>query len=83
MNTDAFELEIVKQTESKKISILWLEIESPTGNFVVGPGHYPLFSLLKYKGTLTYKEYSGGEISLDTYGGIFKVANNKAMVLMD
>ncbi|MBU1007804.1 hypothetical protein KKA53_01865 [Candidatus Dependentiae bacterium] len=82
-HTNAFELEIIKQTESKKVSILWVEIQSPTGNFVVGPEHHPLVSLLKHRGKLTYKEYNGNETSLDTYGGIFKVANNKATALLD
>lgn len=82
-NTDAFELEIVRQTETKKVSILWVEVQSPTGNFIVGPEHHPLVSLLKHKSKLTYKAYSGGETSIDVYGGLFKVANNKAVALLD
>ena len=79
---DKLELEIVTQTESKKISIEWVEVESPTGNFVVGPDHTPLVSLLKHKGKLTY-QIDGRTESIDTYGGIFKVANNRALVVLD
>ena len=84
MSTDVevFELEIVTQTETRKVSIFWIKIESPSGNFVVGPDHTPLVSLLKDKGKITYKEYSGNEESIDTYQGIFKVANNKALVIL-
>ena len=83
MKADAFELEIVKLTKTKKIIVSWIEIESPTGDFVVGPDHSAMVSLLKYKGTTKYKEFDGPEISIDTYGGIFKVDVNKAILLLD
>ena len=83
MNTDAFELEIVEKTKSKKLSVFWIEVQSPTGDFVVGPDHFPLISILKRKGKLTYKEFNNVEKSIDVYGGIFKVSNNRAIVLLD
>ena len=83
METNIFELEIITQTSTKKIPVEWVEVDSPTGNFVVGPDHYPLFSLLKHKGKLTYKEQSGQEVSIDTYGGLFKADGDKATVILD
>jgi F0F1-type ATP synthase epsilon subunit len=83
MNSDAFELEIVEKTKSKKLSVFWIEVQSPTGDFVVGPDHSPLISTLKHKGKLTYKEFNNVEKSIDIYGGIFKVSNNRATVLLD
>lgn len=80
--SDVLELEIVSQAESKKITIEWVEVESPSGNFIVGPDHEPLVSLLKHKGKLTYQS-DGQTHSIDTYGGIFKVANDKALVVLD
>jgi F0F1-type ATP synthase epsilon subunit len=80
---DAFELEIIKRSGSQKLSVMWVEIESPTGDFVVGPNHAPLVSLLKDRGKLTYKEISGPEKTIDVYGGIFKVSDNHAIALLD
>lgn len=80
---DAFELEIIKRSTSQKLSVLWVEIESPTGDFVVGPDHTPLVSLLKDRGKLTYKEIAGNEKTIEVYGGIFKVSDNHAIVLLD
>jgi len=68
--------------KQKKIPVLWIEVESPNGNFVVGPDHCPLFSLLKDRGKLTYKEQSGKEVTIDTYGGLLKADGNKAIVLL-
>lgn len=83
MQTDVFELEIIQPSSSKRLSIFWVEVESPTGNFVVGPEHLPLVSILKKRGKLTYQLYNGSKVSIDIYGGIFKVANNKAIVILD
>jgi len=83
MATDIFELEIVNRTESKTIQIFWVEVESPTGNFVIGPDHTPLVSLLKHQGTLTYKDFAGNKEAIDTYkGGLFVVEDNKALVML-
>lgn len=82
MDTEILELEIISRTESKKINVLWLEVESPTGNFVVCPDHSPLVSLLKDRGKLRYEEYQGNEQSIDTYGGILTVDGNKATVIL-
>lgn len=83
MNTDVLELEIITRTESKKIPVLWIEVQSPTGNFIIGPDHSPLVSLLKERGKLTYKEHQGEEVSLNTYGGIIKVDGSKAVAILD
>ena len=74
---------ILSKKKSKTIRVEWIDVQSPTGNFVVGPDHTALVSLLKYRGTLTYKEFQGAEQAIDTYGGIFKVDENKAMVFLD
>lgn len=82
MDAESFELEIITRKKSKIIPVEWVEVESPTGNFVVGPYHLPIVSLLKERGVLIYKEAAGKEISIDTFGGIIKVENNKAVVLL-
>jgi len=80
---DAFELEIIERVNSQKLTVLWVAIESPTGDLIVGPDHTPLVSLLKKRGKLTYKELAGNEKTIDVYGGIFKVSDNRAIALLD
>lgn len=77
------ELEIISPTKSNKISIQWIEIESPNGSFLVGINHSPLISIIKKKGILVYKKKDGKEIATEVYGGIFKVAHNKATIILD
>ena len=83
METDLLTLEIISRKKTEKISVLWVEVQSPSGDFVVGPGHYPLVSLLKDRGKITYKEYQGGEKSIDTYGGIFTVDGDVATIVLE
>lgn len=77
-----FELEIVTPSSSEKVKIYWVEVEGPTGSFLVGYDHCPLISLIKKKSKLAYKNNEGKEVSLDVFGGIFKVAHNQAMALL-
>jgi F0F1-type ATP synthase epsilon subunit len=83
MNTEVLELEIITPKKSKQIPVLWIEVESPNGNFVVGPDHSPLVSRLKERGKLTYQEHQGKEVSIDIYSGIFRVSGNQASVIVD
>jgi len=83
MDTEVLELSIVTHKESKNIRALWVEIESPSGSFVVGPDHAPLVSRLKERGHMKYKEYQGQEVTINTYGGIFRVDGNKAIAILD
>lgn len=81
--SDNLELEIIKPTESKTVSVLWVEVEGLNGNFIVGPEHSPLISILKPKGRLIYKTIHNLEVEIDTFGGIIKVGSNKATVILD
>ncbi|MCK4264740.1 hypothetical protein KAW80_00060 [Candidatus Babeliales bacterium] len=83
METETFELEIVRPTESKKISIFWLDIEGLEGSFVVGPNHSSLISILKPKSRMIYKTIQNLEVEIDIFGGVIKVGNNKALVILD
>ena len=83
MNTDTFELEIFYPTKSEKYLIMWVNIQSPNGNFVVGPDHSQLVSLLKDRGKITFKDLDGIEHVVDSYGGIFSVANNNAQIIFE
>ena len=81
---NSFEFEIIWPQSMEKFNIEWLEIQSPTGDFVVGPYHSPLVSVLKERSKLCFKKIGAlkPEI-LDVYGGIFKCMDNTAVVILD
>lgn len=78
-----FTLEIISPTNTEVHSIEWIEIESPTGSFLVGPGHSPLISIIKQKTSLLYKKTNAEECSLNIQKGVFFVKDNKAVALVD
>jgi F0F1-type ATP synthase epsilon subunit len=84
MSESLFKLEIVSQTLTQSLMVEWVEINSPTGNFVVAAEHDDIFSLLKKREKFTYKTPNEEPKSLDIlYGGIFRFANNTGVVLID
>ena len=79
-----FELQIIRPKSEEKYEIEWLEASSPTGDFVVSSGHSPLISILKERSKVNYKKVGNKESSsFDVYGGILKVENNIAVVIID
>lgn len=55
INIESFELEIITPQSSDTHHVVWVEVESPTGSFFVGPQHSPLVSMIKRKSFFTYK----------------------------
>lgn len=79
-----FELEIITPETSENITVFWIEIESPTGSFLIGPDHSPLISVIKKKSIFSYKAQNNEEHTREaTAGGIIKITENKAFILLD
>ena len=83
MDAKSFVLEIIRPTSAETINVAWLEVESPTGSFVIGPQHSPLISLLKRKTDLIYQIADGPKIKIDVFGGLLRVQDDRVIVLLD
>ncbi|MFA6263095.1 MAG: hypothetical protein WCW33_03755 [Candidatus Babeliales bacterium] len=79
----SFTFEVFASTFSEIHTVEWIEVEGPNGSFLVGPGHSPLISIIKKRSTITYKKTNTEQNTIEASGGIFKVANNKAIILLD
>ena len=84
MNSESFELEIISPTSNRTEIVEWVEVESPTGSFFVGPDHSPLVSLIKAKSNIFYKKAGEKEPqSFIVHEGFFRVSEgNKAAVIL-
>ncbi len=84
MATESFVLEIISPTSNQRLTVEWVEIESPTGSFFVGHQHTPLVSLIKKKSSFSYKQV-GEKIphSFIVHEGFFRINsdNNAAVIL--
>ncbi len=78
------ELQIIRPTSKEVLNVDWIDIQTPTGNFVVGPDHSPLVSILKERGHFSYRKVGSQNIKVvDSYGGFLKVQDNKALIILD
>ena len=83
MSSKRFALDIISPTIKETLDVLWVEIESPNGSFLVGVDHCPLISLIKQKSTIFYKT-STEEVSRKLHsGGIFQVKDNNAQIILE
>jgi F0F1-type ATP synthase epsilon subunit len=84
MEESSFVLEIVSPTNHQRLMVEWVQVESPTGSFFVGPQHTPLVSLIKKRGQFSYKiaESSTPQV-LIVNEGLFRVTqDNSAIVIL-
>jgi F0F1-type ATP synthase epsilon subunit len=83
MDATTLNLEIVSPTIAQQLTVEWIEVESPTGSFFVGPNHNPLISIIKNKSYLQYKPLDSEPTSVVTTHGVFYVEHNKAVAILD
>lgn len=77
------ELQVIDPHATHTFKVLWLEVETPTGDFVVTPDHYPLISLLKHQSKLSYQTTENTNGALEIVGGVISIESNRVLVLLD
>jgi F0F1-type ATP synthase epsilon subunit len=79
----SFELEIITPKKISSYLIYMIEVETPSGSFTIAEEHAPLISSLKKKGIATFQSNVGiTHIIHIENGGLFKVVNNKAQLIL-
>lgn len=66
----------------QEIPITWLEINTPSGNFVILPGHAPMIITLTPNAPVTYCLSSGHQKSIDVVGGIAHITRTEVTLLL-
>lgn len=80
---ETFSLSLITPSKRTTATIEWIEVQSPTGSFFVGPNHSPLVSLLKANANLTYKVAGEQIVSVAVPGGVLSIKNNTVLALID
>ncbi len=71
-----FAVNVISSASEQTLNLLWIEISSPTGDFVVGYGHKPLISLISPKSRITYETQENTMASFDVLGGLITISQN-------
>lgn len=77
------ELTIITPTSAQKISIAWLEINTPVGNFVIQPGHAPMVVTLSPKEKVMYGLENGKRESIMVNLGTAHITRTAVTLLLN
>lgn len=77
----SIQLTIISPTEQEIHEIIWLEINSPAGNFVIQPGHAPMLITLTPQVPIMYCLQNGKVLSQVITGGILKITPLEARII--
>ena len=76
------DLEIIGPLSHQVIPIVWLEVNTPAGNFVIQPGHAPLLVTLSPGQDITFGLKNGKFQTLTISAGILNVERTKATIIL-
>jgi F0F1-type ATP synthase epsilon subunit len=77
------DLTIVSPTETKTVSIEWLDIETMRGNLVIQPGHAPSYIVVKPKSQAQWLNADGITDTLFIGHGFVEVGREKITLITD
>lgn len=69
-------LKIMEPKSCFSTEVFWVEVAAPNGNFVVGPGHENLISILKSNSPVSYEKSDGKVETKSVVGGIFSTESD-------
>lgn len=73
---------ISSPTEYKTIEVVWLEINTPQGNFVIQQGHAPMIITLSENKPFSYRLKTGKQESVMVTHGIASINRHNATLLI-
>ncbi len=76
------ELTISTPFYQSEYSVVWLEVNTPTGNYVIQKGHAPTILILSPLKPLTFRLKTGKNETLTVRHGVVKVDRVSAMVVI-
>ncbi len=76
-------LTIMSTSSNEKHSIIWIEVNTSTGNLIIQENHSPIITLLKDQEEVVYCFKTGKKNTLFlAHGGILKVTRTEALLLI-
>lgn len=76
------ELTINTPEHESHYSIAWLEINTPTGNYVIQQGHVPAIMILQPQKPLTFRLKTGKQETITVRHGVVKIEREKVTVIL-
>jgi F0F1-type ATP synthase epsilon subunit len=77
------QLFITNYTQKKVVRIVWLDVDTPTGNYVIQPAHAPMILTLTPNSRVSYCLTNGKQESLDIKHGVAHISRNSVVLLVN
>jgi F0F1-type ATP synthase epsilon subunit len=77
------ELRIITPQKTQAHTIVWLDIETPIGSFIIQAGHAPMIVTLSEKVPLVYRLKNGKQETLMVLHGVVEVTRDVVTILMN
>ena len=77
------ELTLLSLNKKKEVTVAWIELNTPDGNFVVQPGYTPAVFLVSAGAEFIYKLKNGKEeVIVPAEQSLFKIEHSKALLFL-
>lgn len=76
-------LDIIENSSVATYQVEWVDVQVPQGNFIIGPGHCPLASLLRKRAVITYKIVDGDITTHQAATGTVTVIGDRVTLIFD
>lgn len=78
------QLKIMSTSTCEEHTIIWIEVNTPTGNLVIQDNHAPLITLVSKHQDIIYCFKTGKKNTLTLpHGGILKITRTEALLLIN
>jgi len=77
------ELTVITPHETAEYSIVWLELNTPTGNLVIQPGHAPTILILASHQPAVFRLKNGKQESVTIRHGIADIRRDRATLVVN
>lgn len=75
------ELHIISPASTLMFRVVWVEVNTPVGNFVIQPGHVPTVLLLEPNQPVKFRLDNGKQEAVLIKDGILEVTRTKTTVI--
>jgi F0F1-type ATP synthase epsilon subunit len=76
-------LRIISPLRTQTYEVVWVELNTNVGNFVIQSGHAPMLLILEQGKELTFRLKNGKEESLLTSKGVAEITREMTTVIID
>lgn len=77
------ELVVTDRNTTRSFPVAWIELNTPTGNFVIQTGHAPCFFILSAGEPIIFRLRNGKQDAITVHRGVIEIQRDTATLILD